>query len=93
MLIKRVTDGNRPWCSCSTDELQAAKGVGIVRRMGSVKRACMRLGIAATISLLLALAVMMLLVEAPQVGIWFIASAALAAAAYLTALVAAYFEP
>lgn len=61
--------------------------------MGSVKRACMRLGIAATLSLLLALAVMMFLVEAPQVGTWFMASAALAAGAYLTALIAAHFEP
>lgn len=52
----------------------------------------MRLGIAATISLLLALAVMMFLVEAPQVATWFMASAALAAAAYLTAVVAAYLE-
>ena len=60
--------------------------------MGSVKRACMRLGIAATISLLLALGVMMFLVEAPQVATWFIASAALAAGAYVTASVAAYFE-
>lgn len=61
--------------------------------MGSVKRACMRLGNAATLSLLLALAVMMFLVEAPQVGTWFMASAALAAGAYLTALIAAHFEP
>jgi hypothetical protein len=52
----------------------------------------MRLGIAATISLLLALGVMMFLVEAPQVATWFIASAALAAGAYVTASVAAYFE-
>jgi len=72
--------------------LQALRGVGIVRRMGSVKRACLRLGIAATVSLLLALAVLMFLVEAPPVGTWFLASAALAAASFLTALIAAHFE-
>jgi len=60
--------------------------------MGSVKRACLRLGIAATISLLLALGVMMFLAEAPQVASWFMASAALAAGAYATASVAAYFD-
>ncbi len=60
--------------------------------MGSVRRACMRLGAAATASLLLSVAVMMFLVEAPQVGTWFLASSALAGAAYATALVAAYFE-
>ena len=60
--------------------------------MGSVKRACMRLGNAATVSLLVALGVMMFLVEAPQVGTWFMASAVLAAGAYATASVAAYFE-
>lgn len=72
--------------------MQALRGVGIVRRMGSVKRACLRLGIAATVSLLLALAVLMFLVEAPPVGTWFLASAALAAASFLTALIAAHFE-
>ena len=72
--------------------MQALRGVGIVRRMGSVKRACLRLGIAATVSLLVALAVLMFLVEAPQVGTWFLASAALAAASFLTALIAAHFE-
>ena len=60
--------------------------------MGSVKRACLWLGIAATVSLLCALAVMMFLVEAPSVGTWFLASAALAAASYLTALIATHFE-
>lgn len=60
--------------------------------MGSVTRACLRLGIVATISLLLALVVMMFLLEAPQVGTWFVASAVLAAVAYLTALVAAHLE-
>ena len=60
--------------------------------MGSVTRACLRLGIVATISLLLALIVMMFLLEAPQVGTWFVASAVLAAAAYLTAVVAAHLE-
>ena len=72
--------------------MQALRGVGIVRRMGSVKRACLRLGIAATVSLLVALAVLMFLVEAPPVGTWFLASAALAAASFLTALIAAHFE-
>lgn len=60
--------------------------------MGLVRRACVRLGIMATVSLLLSLAVMMFLVEAPQVATWFLASAALAGASYLVALVAAYFE-
>jgi hypothetical protein len=60
--------------------------------MGSVKRACLRLGIAATVSLLFALVVMMFLVEARPVATWFMASAALAGAAYLMALIAAYFE-
>ena len=78
--------------SRNADELQACRGVGIVRRMGSVKRACLRLGIAATVSLLFALAVMMFLVEAPPVATWFLASAALAAASYLTALIAGYLE-
>lgn len=72
--------------------MHAAVTLGIVHAMGSVRRACMRLGIVATVSLLLALAVMMFLVETPQVGRWFLASAALAAGAYLTALVAAHFE-
>ena len=60
--------------------------------MHAIKRACTRLGIAATVSLLLALTVMMFLVEAPQVSTWFMASAVLAAAAYATALIAAYLE-
>jgi hypothetical protein len=53
----------------------------------------MRLGIAATVSLLLSLGVLMFLVETPPVATWFIASAALAALSYSAALVAAYFEP
>jgi hypothetical protein len=73
-------------------ELQALGGVGIVQRMGSIKRACLRLGMAATVSLLGALAIMLFLVEAPQIGTWFLASAALAGAAFLTALIAAHFE-
>ncbi len=53
----------------------------------------MWLGTVATVSLVLSLAVMLFLVETPQVATWFLASAALAAAAYLTALAVAYFEP
>lgn len=60
--------------------------------MGSVKRGCVWLGSAATVSLLVALAVMMFLVEAPQVGTRFLVSSVLAVSAYATALVAAYFE-
>jgi hypothetical protein len=52
----------------------------------------MRLGLAATLSLLLALAVMTFLTETPQVGTWFMASAALAGGAYLTALVVNFLE-
>ena len=92
LFIKPLAGCNRDIDCRSADELQPVRGVGIVRAMDSVRRACMRLGIAATISLLLALAVMMFLVEAPQVATWFMASAALAAAAYLTAVVAAYLE-
>jgi hypothetical protein len=73
-------------------ELQALGGVGIVLPMGSIKRACLRLGVAATVSLVCALAIMLFLVEAPQVGTWFLASAALAAASFLTAVIAAHFE-
>jgi len=60
--------------------------------MGAIKRACVRLGIAATASLVLSVAVMMFLVEVPQVATWFLASAALVAGSYLAALTAAYFE-
>ena len=41
----------------------------------------------------LALSVMMLLAETPQVTKWFVASAILAGLAYATAVVAAYLEP
>jgi hypothetical protein len=83
----------KPVCQGSgAGELHRRVSVGIVRRMGAVKRACLRLGAAATMSLLLSLAVMMFLVEAPQVGTWFLASSALGGAAYATAVVAAYFE-
>ncbi len=51
----------------------------------------MRLGLAATISLLLATVVMMFVVEAPQVTTWFIASAALAGLSFGSAVVSAYF--
>ena len=72
--------------------LQAAPGVDMVTPMATVRRACMRLGIAATGSLLLSLGVLMFLVETPPVATWFIASAGLAALSYGTAMVAAYFE-
>ncbi len=58
--------------------------------MEAVRRACMRLGLAATISLLLATAVMMFVVEAPQITTWFVASAALAGLAFGSAVVTAY---
>jgi hypothetical protein len=61
--------------------------------MAPIRRACLRLGAAATGSLLLSMMVMMFLVETPQVSTWFLASASLAALAYGAALVARYFEP
>lgn len=64
----------------------------MVRHMEAVRRACMRLGIVATISLILALVVMMFVFEAPQVATWFLASAALAGGSFVAALVAALFE-
>jgi hypothetical protein len=56
--------------------------------VGSVARACLRLGIAATASLLLALLVLMFLFDTPAVGRWFLASAALAGLTFAAALVA-----
>ncbi len=73
-------------------ELQPPVCLGMVAPMGTVRRACMRLGIVATGSLLMSLAVMMLLVETPQIAEWFLASAALAGLSYAAALVAAYLE-
>jgi hypothetical protein len=61
--------------------------------MAPIRRACLRLGVAATVSLLLSMTVMMFLVEAPQVSTWFLASASLAALSYGAALIARYFEP
>jgi HD-like signal output (HDOD) protein len=72
--------------------LQPPVCLGMVRHMGTVRRACMRLGLAATASLLLSLVVMMLLVETPQIARWFLASAALAGLSYGAALLAAHFE-
>jgi len=60
--------------------------------MGSVKRACLGLGVAATISLLVSLVVMMFLFETPQIATWFSASAALAGLAFVSALIAHHFE-
>jgi hypothetical protein len=62
------------------------------RRMASVKRACVWLGAAATLSLFLSLAVMLLLFEAPQVATWFGASAVLAGLAFATAVLAHWLE-
>ena len=61
--------------------------------MGSVQRGCMRLGMAAVLSLFLSLTVLMFVVEAPVVVTWFLASAALAALSYAAAIAAAYLEP
>ena len=58
--------------------------------MAPIQRACMRLGLAATVSLLLSMTVMTFLMEAPQVSTWFLASASLAALSYVAALVAGY---
>jgi hypothetical protein len=52
----------------------------------------MRLGGAATLSLLGSLVVMSCIAETPQVGAWFLASAALAGLAYGTAILAACCE-
>lgn len=57
-----------------------------------VRRGCMRLGGAATLSLLGSLVVMSCIAETPQVGAWFLASAALAGLAYGTAILAACCE-
>ena len=59
----------------------------------AIRRACLWLGALATVSLLLALAVMLFLYETPQTARWFLASAALAGVSYLTALLAARWEP
>ena len=60
--------------------------------MGAVKQACLWLGIAASISLVLSLSVMLFLFETPQVATWFGASAALAGLSFVTALAAHYLE-
>ena len=65
----------------------------MVARMAAVRRACLALGIAATLSLLVALVVMMFLFETRPVATWFIASAALAGLSFGAALIAAYLEP
>ena len=64
----------------------------MVRAMGTVRRACLRLGTAATGSLVLSLVVLTFLVETPPIAKWFLASAALAGLSYAAALVAAHFE-
>jgi type IV secretory pathway TrbD component len=61
--------------------------------MGSVRRGCMRLGMAAVLSLFLSLVVLLFLVETAPVVTWFLASAVLAALSYTVAIAAAYFEP
>ena len=60
--------------------------------MAAVRRACMRLGNAATVSLLLSLIVLLLVDAAPSVARWFLASAALAGLSYATAVVTVYLE-
>ena len=64
----------------------------MVSRMSAVRRACMRLGVMATGSLLLSVATLMFVVETLPVAHWFAASAALAALAYGAAIVAAALE-
>lgn len=73
-------------------ELQARSGLGMVRFMNAVRRACMRLGNVATASFLLSLAVLLLVDAAPAVAKWFLASAALAGLSYATAILAAYID-
>ncbi|HVN85146.1 MAG TPA: hypothetical protein VMW17_09900 [Candidatus Binatia bacterium] len=60
--------------------------------MGPIGRSCMRLGIAATVSLFLSLVVLLFLFDTPAVGRWFLASAALAALGFGAAMIAARFE-
>ncbi len=60
--------------------------------MRSVKRACLRLGAAAAVSMVLALVVMSFLIEARPIATWFLASATLAGLSYAVAIVAGYFE-
>lgn len=64
----------------------------MVRAMDSVRRACVRLGTVALLSVVLSLLVMLFVIETRQVARWFVASAALAGAAYVTAAVAAYLD-
>lgn len=59
----------------------------------SVKRGCLWLGMAAMVSVLVSLGVMMFLVETLTVARWFLASAVLAALSYVVAIAVAYFEP
>jgi hypothetical protein len=60
--------------------------------MSSVKRACLRVGAAAMISMVLALAVMSFLLEARPIATWFLASATLAGLSYAVAIAVGYFE-
>jgi hypothetical protein len=60
--------------------------------MSSVKRACLRLGAVAIVSMVLSLAVMSFLIEAQPVATWFLASATLAGLSYAVAIVAGHFE-
>jgi hypothetical protein len=73
-------------------KLQRPACLDMVAHMSTVRRACMRLGIAATVSLFASFAVMMFLVETQQVAKWFLASSVLAGLSYAAALVAAHFE-
>jgi len=60
--------------------------------VGPITRGCLRLGIAATISLFLALVVLMFVFDTPGVSRWFLASACLAGLSFAAALLAARFE-
>ena len=66
-----------------------ARGQG----MGPIARSCLRLGIAATVSLFLSLLVLMFLFDTNAVGRWFLASAVLAALSFGAAVIANRFEP
>lgn len=57
-----------------------------------MKRACLRLGAAAMISMVVSLAVMSFLVEAQPIATWFLASATLAGLSYAVAIAVGYFE-
>ncbi len=58
----------------------------------TMTRTFLWLGIAASVSLLLALAVMTLVVDAPQIARWFLASAIVAGVSFLAAVITSRWE-